>query len=93
MLCSHAAHAALLRSGATFNPATIKTHNGLITAFGQYLVKPSHLSVELGKSLNQVERVRILSDYTGEEVTTDKARWAVEQATIFVDAVQSLLSQ
>lgn len=83
-----AAHAALLHSGAAVNPATSKTHNGLITAFGQYLVKPGHFSAELGKSLNQVERIRILSDYTGEEITEEKARWSVEQASAFVDAVQ-----
>lgn len=84
-----ASHAALLSSGANINPATIKTHNGLITAFGQHLVKPGLLSTELGKSLNQVERIRILSDYTGEEIPADKAQWAVEQAIAFVDAIDS----
>lgn len=87
-----AAHAALLWSGATADPATIKTHSGLIAAFGQYLVKPGHLPAALGKSLNQVERIRLLADYTGEEVTKENARWAVEQAASFVDKVQQKLT-
>lgn len=83
-----AAHAALLWSDATINPATTKTHSGLIAAFGQYLVKPGHLSSDLGKSLNQVEHIRRLADYTGEEISQDRAYWAIEQAISFVEAVQ-----
>ena len=35
-----AVHAALLAVGAPVNPANIKTHRGLIGAFGQHLIKP-----------------------------------------------------
>lgn len=83
-----AAHAALLRSGAHINPAETRTHRGLIAAFGEHLIKPGHLSADLGKSFNQVERVRLLADYTGEEIDEDKTRWAVEQAAAFVEAVR-----
>jgi uncharacterized protein (UPF0332 family) len=85
------AHAALLWSGATINPAAIKTHSGFIAAFGQYLIKPGHLPVELGKSLNQVQRIRQLADYTGEEVTNEVARQAVEQANSFVEKIRQKL--
>lgn len=83
-----AAHAALLRSGAHINPAETRTHRGLIAAFGEHLIKPGHLSADIGKSFNQVERVRLLADYTGEEIDEDKTRWAVEQAAAFVEAVR-----
>jgi uncharacterized protein (UPF0332 family) len=59
-----AAHAALLQVSADSKPAETKTHRGLIAAFGNHLVKPGILSVEFGKSLNQVERIRLLADYT-----------------------------
>lgn len=87
-----AAHAALLWAGTQVNPADTKTHRGLIAAFGEHLVKPARLSADLGKALNQVERIRLLADYTGEEVATDKARWAVEQARAFVRMVQQTLA-
>lgn len=87
-----AAHAALLWSDATINPATTKTHSGLIAAFGQYLVKPGYLSSDLGKSLNQVERIRLLADYTGEEVSQDRAKWVIDQAIAFVETVRRACS-
>ena len=87
-----AAHAALLWADAPVNPATIRTHNGLISAFGQHLVKPALLPGNLGKLFNQVEHIRLLSDYTGEEVPEDKALWAVEQATSFVEVIQHKFS-
>lgn len=83
-----AAHAALLRLEQQINPAEIKTHRGLIAAFGKYLVKPGLLAVELGRSLNQVEQIRLLADYTGEEVDVERAGWAIEQAESFVDAMR-----
>jgi len=39
-----------------------------------------------------VERIRLLADYTGEEVAADKARWAVGQAGAFVETVQRTLA-
>ena len=49
------------------------------------------LADDAGKSLNQVERVRLLADYTGEAVDAEKARWAVEQAVAFVRTVERTL--
>ena len=86
-----AAHAALIWSGANINPAETKTHRGMIAAFGKHLVKPGLLSVDLGKSLNQVERVRLLADYTGEEVDARDAQRTIAQAELFVAAVQEAL--
>lgn len=83
-----AAHAALLAACINFNPATTKTHSGLIGTFSEQLIKSGQLSVEMGKQLNQVERIRLLADYTGEEVTNDNAHWAVDAAASFVGAIK-----
>jgi len=87
-----AAHAALLWAGAHVNPAATKTHGGLIAAFGEHLVKTARLSADLGKALNQVERLRLLADYTGEEVDADRVQWVVEQAGTFAETVQNTFS-
>lgn len=79
-----AAHAALLRSRANINPAEIRTHSGLIGAFGKHLVKPGLAPAELGRALNQVEHIRLLADYTGEAIDAEKAVWAVDQAESFL---------
>lgn len=82
-----AAHALLLQSGAHVNPAETKTHSGLIGAFGKHLVKPGIVSANFGRSLNQVEHIRLLADYTGEDIGAEKAAWAVNQAKNFLDAL------
>ena len=84
-----AARAALLEVSPEINPATFKTHRGLIAAFGLSLVKPGRLSVELGRSLNQVEHIRLLADYTGEAIDRTQARWAIDQAEIFVGTLRN----
>ncbi len=83
-----AAHAAIFVCAEGVNPAEIKTHNGLISAFGRYLVKTQRLPAALGKSLNQVERIRLLADYTGEEMPVDKVTWTVDEASAFIEAVE-----
>lgn len=83
-----AAQAALLRAEPGRNPAATKTHSGLIAAFGRYLVKPGLLPSDLGRALNQVERVRLLADYTGEVNDELKVRWAIDQAIAFVEAIE-----
>jgi len=79
-----AAHAALIAVGAESPDAPIRTHNGLIGAFGQHLIVPGHLPVEYGENFNKVQRLRQLADYTGEPVGGTDAAWAVEQAEKFV---------
>ena len=63
-----AVNAALLRFGVHIDPAETKTHRGLVAAFGKHLVKPGLIAADLGRSLNQVERIRLLADYTGEAI-------------------------
>ena len=83
-----AARAALLVSKSVNDLSTIKTHSGLITSFSLLLVKTGHVSVELGKSLNKVEDLRLLADYKGEEIGLEQAQWALNEARLFVLALQ-----
>lgn len=86
-----AARAALMATEPGLNPASVKTHRGLIAAFSKNLVTSGLLSSELGRSLNQVERIRLLADYTGEAIDEDKARWALDQASRFLAQVEGHL--
>ena len=84
-----AARAALLASGAPVEPEIAKTHNGLISAFSMHLVKSGRVSVELGKALNKAESLRLAADYKGDPIEHEDAGWAVSQAQIFVQAMQT----
>ncbi len=83
-----AAHAALLASGTGVPEAQTRTHRGLIGAFGLHLVKANRAASEFGISLNKVERLRRLADYTGDTILLDEAAWAVQQARSFVSAMR-----
>ena len=84
-----AARAALLASGALVQPNTIKTHGGLIAAFGLHLVKNGPISRELGRLLKRAEEIRLVADYTGDSVELDDAREMVGQAELFVEAMRA----
>jgi len=86
-----AARAALIWSGAPVELTVAKTHSGLISAFSLQMVKSGQLPVELGKALNRAAEIRLVADYSGEEVTTDKAQWVIEQADLFVGTVRQKL--
>lgn len=83
-----AAQAALLRYRVGVNPAETRTHSGLIGAFGKHLVKTGLVPPALGRALNQVERLRLLADYTGEDIEPDKVDWVIQQAAEFVEALR-----
>lgn len=85
----NAAHAALLCSGANANPAEIRKHNSLIAAFGKYLVLTGVFPAEMGKSLNKAESIRLLADYTGEDIEPQQAEVMVGEAEHFVSVVLS----
>jgi|GEM_PF-828938 len=87
-----AARAALLASGVDESTVNTKTHSGLISKFSLDLVKSGQVSVELGKSLNKVEDLRLMADYKGDAVLKEDATWAVNQAEIFVEALFAAFS-
>ena len=85
-----AAHAALLAEGPVDYRVT-KTHSALIAAFGRHLVQTNKRPRELGRSLNEVEQLRLMADYTGDEIKLEQAVWAVSQAEYFVSAIRQIL--
>jgi uncharacterized protein (UPF0332 family) len=88
-----AAHAALFALGVEGLTAPIKTHNGLVGKFGQYVIMPGHLPPELGSAINKLQILREVADYSGDPVAHDKAEWAVEQAEAFVAAIHSMIAK
>lgn len=82
-----AARAALLASGAVSDLQSARTHSGLITTFSLHLVKSGKVSIDLGKSLNRVEELRLIADYKGDPIEQEDAAWAVNQAQVFVTAL------
>jgi uncharacterized protein (UPF0332 family) len=85
-----AARAALLQSGAPVAPDIGRTHSGVLTAFGLYLVKEGPLPVELGRSLSRAQEVRLVADYKGDSVDADDANDVVIRAAEFVASVQQM---
>jgi uncharacterized protein (UPF0332 family) len=59
-----AARAALLASGAPVDPNVVRTHNGVIAAFGLHLVKTGQVQPEWGRTLNRAQEIRQVADYT-----------------------------
>lgn len=84
----NAAHAALFALGIEGLARPIKTHNGLIAKFGQEIVVPGHLPVAHGQDLNNVQKFRLVADYSADPVDMADATWSVERAETFVAAVK-----
>ncbi len=85
-----AAQAALLVAGVPEPDALGKTHRGLINTFSAHLVKEGPVSKELGRQLKRAEEVRLVADYNGESVIQADASELVNQADVFVRAMQNL---
>lgn len=84
-----AARAALLASGAPVKPHIGKTRSGLISAFGEHLVKNGPISKEMGRLLKRAEEIRIVADYKSDSVELVDARELVEQAEVFVATIRA----
>jgi uncharacterized protein (UPF0332 family) len=79
-----AARAALLSIKAPVLPETIKTHAGLNRAFALHIVKQGLFPAEIGKSLQQIEEMRLIADYDGNPLESGDAIWAVDEAALFL---------
>jgi uncharacterized protein (UPF0332 family) len=86
-----AARAALLAGKEPVKSEVIKTHSGLIAAFSLRLVKPGLIAMQYGKSLRQVDQIRLIADYSDEEPRRETTLSSIEQANQFVEAVASYL--
>ena len=84
-----AARAALLTSGASIDLEKVRTHGGLISAFGKYLVKNGPVAKDMGRLLNQAREARMTADYDGARIEPEDARSIVKQAETFVAAMRA----
>jgi len=84
-----AARAALLAGGEPVNSEAIKTRTGLIAAFSLHVIKPGSIPAQYGRSLRQVDQIRLIADYSDEGVDRERGLSAVEQANQFVEVVSS----
>lgn len=84
-----AARAVLLRIEAPVPPEIAKTHSGLIAAFGLHVVKPGLAPLELGRTLNWAEDLRLIADCRGDTVEHADALDIVEKAANFVRAMHA----
>ncbi len=85
----NATHAALRSAGVDEPEGGYKTHGGLIGAFGKHLVLGAHVDRDLGRALNEVQRLRQIADYIGDPPSLEDAKRAVEQAEVFVAAMRA----
>lgn len=83
----NAAQAALLSTGVPEDKLP-KTHSGLISAFGQNIVKNGKVAPEIGRSINKTESLRLQADYMGVELDPARAEKAVADAERFVQSVE-----
>ena len=88
----HAAHAALWMVGLQETGTVIKSHGGLISFFGQELVKTGVLDAAHGRALGHVQKTRVLADYTADAPDEADAKEAVAQAEAFVAAIKAKFS-
>jgi uncharacterized protein (UPF0332 family) len=51
------------------------------------LVKPGLFPVELGRSFNKAEDLRLMADYKGDPISAEDALWVVLQAQAFVQQI------
>jgi uncharacterized protein (UPF0332 family) len=87
-----AARAALLAGKEPVKSEVIKTHSGLIAAFSLHLIKSGRIPTDYGKSLRQVDQIRLIADYSDEEPDRETAASSIEQANHFVQAVARYLA-
>lgn len=88
----YAARAALLHAGQA-QAAMAKTHAGVISAFGEHLVKSQLIDAEHGRSFAKVERERLVADYSGDGISGDAATIALKRADEFLSAVKHWMAQ
>jgi uncharacterized protein (UPF0332 family) len=84
-----AARAALLASGVGVAHELGKSHSGLIHSFSLHLVKPGLVPKELGQSLARAHELRLIADYTGDQVQLTDAQAAVDRAEQFIDTLKT----
>ena len=83
-----AATAALIAEGLA--PDSVKTHSFVIGAFSRSFVLTGQIAKETGRALSEVQKIRAIADYAAAPIPLERARWAAEQAGLFLAAVKAL---
>ena len=84
-----AAHAALWAAGGREDGLVVKTHSGLVAAFGEEVVKSGKIAPEQGRALARVLKTRLLADYSADSPDIDEAKETVALAEAFLAAVRA----
>jgi uncharacterized protein (UPF0332 family) len=87
-----AAHAALWAAGARPPGAVIKSHSGLVSVFGEEVVKTGKIAPEWGRALSNALKTRLLADYEGDQPSVAVATRLVGLADEFIGAVKATFS-
>ncbi len=72
--------------------AASKTHSGLISSFGQHLVKAGKLPAELGRALSVESHRCQVSDYDGGDVSFESAKSSISSAEKFITTIEEWMS-
>ena len=83
-----AARSVLMQQDAKLDPQFAKTHSGLMALFNERLVKPGHVSRDIGRLLKRAEEIRVLADYTLSELTLEEVTDLIDSAEEFVVAIR-----
>jgi uncharacterized protein (UPF0332 family) len=67
-----------------------KTHNGLIAAFGELLVKAGKISELHGRNFAFESKRRLISDYDGQMLSDEDAQSAIANAEAFLGAIKDM---
>ena len=86
-----AARAALLVTDVPTGASAVRTHSGLINAFGQFIVTAGHIPVEHGRALNRLHELRLIADYRGDSVEPNLVRKALLDGKSFLTAITTLI--
>ena len=85
----YAAQAALLTKGLSFS-----SHKGVISGFGEHLIKTGVFPKDMGRELNRAFEKRQIGDYEHSFVISDEdASYLLKSGREFVDTVASWLER
>jgi uncharacterized protein (UPF0332 family) len=87
----NAARAALWTVGK-MELAMARTHSGMISAFGEHLVKSGKVELAHGRNFGFEAKRRLVSDYEGLEISDEDAQQAIDNAKSFLAAVTSWIA-
>ena len=86
-----AARAALSDVDAPDEARSARSHSGVISAFGRYVVSAGLVAPGIGRTLGQVQNLRLVADYRGDPISVAEAAQAIAWASAFLESVEDAL--